>query len=360
MDLYINLQLFADEKTEKPTPKKKREAREKGQVAQSREINSAFVLIGCFLVMYLYSSYMMDQFKINARYMLTMDVVDGLYTAEGIRQLFISSVITVARVAGPVAGTALGIGLIASYAQVGFLFTTKPLTFKPDKLNPIEGLKRIFSRRSLAQLMKSLLRITIIGYISYRYLISQYSGIPRLLNMEIEEITRFIGITTINIGFRAGAVLLVLAVIDFFFEKYEFQRNIMMTKQELKEEYKQTEGNPQIKARIREKQRQISMRRMMAEVPKADVVITNPTHFAVALKYDAEIADAPHVVAKGQDLIALKIKEIARENNVEVVENPPLARNIYQETDIGDVIPSDLYQAVAEVIAFVYSLKNNR
>ncbi len=358
MDLYINLQLFAEEKTEKPTPKKKREARQKGQVAQSREINSAFVLIGCFLVLYLLSSYMMEQLENTARYTLSLNVKEGLYTVEGVRELFAGSVITAAKVAGPVAGVALIIGLMASYAQVGFLFTTKPLEFKPDRLNPVEGLKKIFSRRSLAQLLKSLLKVFIIGFISYKYLIAQYSSIPRLLDMEVEEITRFIGMTTVNIGFRAGIVLLMLAVFDLAYQRYEFQRSIMMTKQELREEYKQTEGNPQTRSRIREKQRQISMRRMMAEVPKADVVITNPTHFAVALKYDSDVADAPYVLAKGQDLVALKIKEIARKHDVEVVENPPLARSICEAVDIGEAIPSELYQAVAEILAFVYSLKN--
>ena len=194
----------------------------------------------------------------------------------------------------------------------------------------------------------------------YRYLISQYRNIPHLLDMEVEEIARFIGGITVRVGFMAGAVLLVLAVFDYFYQRHEHQKSLMMTKQELKEEYKQTEGNPQIRSRIREKQRQISMRRMMAEVPKADVVITNPTHFAIALKYDVKVADAPYVLAKGKDLIAIKIKEVARENDIEIVENPLLARNIYQTTEIGSVIPADLYQAVAEVIAFVYSIRNNR
>jgi len=363
MDIYINLQLFAEvssgEKTEKATPKKRREAREKGQVAQSKEINSAFVLLGCFLALYIFSSYMFEQIRINALHVLTMNSGDGLYTIEGVKQLFIMSVITTARVVGPVAGMALGIGLFISFAQVGFMFTTKSIEFKPSRLNPVEGLKRILSRRSLAQLLKSLFKVFVIGYLTYKYLLSQYSSIPSLLDMEIEEIVRFIGKTTLSVGFRAGVVLLMMAVFDVFYQKYEFEKNIMMTKQEIKEEYKQTEGNPQIKSRIKEKQRQISTRRMMAEVPKADVIITNPIHFAIALKYDVQVADAPFVVAKGKDLIALKIKEIARENDVQVVENPPLARSIYQNTEIGSVIPADLFQAVAEVLAFVYSIKNN-
>jgi flagellar biosynthetic protein FlhB len=163
----------------------------------------------------------------------------------------------------------------------------------------------------------------------------------------------------VSVGLRAGIVLLALAVLDYFYQRYEFGKSIMMTKQEVKEEYKQVEGNPQIKSKIREKQRQVSMRRMMAEVPKADVVITNPTHIAVALKYEPDVAEAPYVLAKGKDLIAARIKEIALENSIQIVENVDLARSLYETTDIGDAIPPELYQAVAEVLAFVYSLNKN-
>lgn len=359
MEFYINLQLFAEEKTDKATPKKKKDVREKGQVAQSKEINSALVLIGCFSVLYLFSAFMFEEMRDNAQYVFTLKVSDELFSVEGVRLIFIRGVTTFLKTVAPIAGTALGIGLLASYAQVGFLFTTAPLQPRLDKLNPVEGLKRIFSRKSLFQLVKSLIKVIIVSLLTYRYLVSKYNEIPRLLDMETEEIMRFIGETAVNVGLRAGLVLLALAILDYFYQRYEFSRSIMMTKQELKEEYKQVEGNPQIKSKIKERQRQMSMRRMMSEVPKADVVITNPTHLAVALKYDPDVAQAPYVLAKGKDLMAQRIKEIAADNDIQVVENVILARSLYHNTDIGEVIPSDLYQVVAEVLAFVYSLNKN-
>ncbi|MBA1333871.1 MAG: Flagellar biosynthesis protein FlhB [Firmicutes bacterium] len=359
MEFYINLQLFAEEKTDKATPKKKKDVREKGHVAQSKEINSALVLIGCFSVLYLFSAFIFGEMRDSARYVFTLKVSDEMFSVEGVKLIFLRGATTFLKTVAPIAGTALGIGLLASYAQVGFLFTTKTLQPKLDKLNPVEGFKRIFSRKSLFQLVKSLIKVAVVSLLTYRYLVSKYNEIPRLLDMETEEITRFIGGTTVNVGLRAGFILLALAILDYFYQRYEFSRSIMMTKQELKEEYKQVEGNPQIKSKIKERQRQMSMRRMMSEVPKADVVITNPTHLAVALKYDPDVAQAPYVLAKGKDLIAQRIKEIAVDNNIQVVENVILARSLYQNTDIGEVIPSDLYQAVAEVLAFVYSLNKN-
>lgn len=357
--IEIELQLFAQEKTEKATPKKRREARQKGQVAHSREVNSALVLIGSMFALYLFAGYLLQQIKVNMQYFLSVSPDDSQFTIYGAYQMIVLIFLKTGAIVAPVAGVALVTGLLSSYAQIGFLFTAKPLEPKLDRLNPVEGLKRILSRRSLAQLLKSLLKLAIIVYTAYKYLQSKYSEIPRLLDMDVMEIIKFTGLTAINIGLRIGAILLIIAALDYLYQRYEFNRSLMMTKQELREEYKQTEGNPQIKSKVRERQRQISMRRMMAEVPKADVVITNPTHFAVALKYDPEVADAPCVVAKGKDLIAYKIKEIALENDVHVVENPPLARSLYQTTDLGRVIPPELYQAVAEVLAFVFSLKNN-
>lgn len=357
--IEIELQLFAQEKTEKATPKKRREARQKGQVAHSREVNSALVLIGSMFALYLFAGYLLQQIKGNMQYFLSVSPDDSQFTIHGAYQMIVLIFLKTGAIVAPVAGVALVTGLLSSYAQIGFLFTAKPLEPKLDRLNPVEGLKRILSRRSLAQLLKSLLKLAIIVYTAYKYLQSKYSEIPRLLDMDVMEIIKFTGLTAINIGLRIGAILLIIAALDYLYQRYEFNRSLMMTKQELREEYKQTEGNPQIKSKVRERQRQISMRRMMAEVPKADVVITNPTHFAVALKYDPEVADAPYVVAKGKDLIAYKIKEIALENDVHVVENPPLARSLYQTTDLGRVIPPELYQAVAEVLAFVFSLKNN-
>jgi flagellar biosynthetic protein FlhB len=359
MEDYFDLQLFAQEKTEKATPKKRRDVREKGNIPQSRELNSALALIGCFAVLYIFASFIVNTLREHVQYMLTISVNDGLFSVEGIQGLLISSVTGLIKASAPVAGAALCLGIIASYVQVGFVFTTKPLMPNFNRLNPVEGFKRIFSRRTLVQLLKSLIKIGAVGYLTYRYLIARYPETPKMLDMEPENIMGMIGVTVIRVGILAGAVLLALAIMDLYYQRYEHEKSIMMTKQEIKEEYKQIEGNPQIKSKIKETQRLISMRRMMSEVPKADVVITNPTHLAVALKYQPDYAKAPYVVAKGKDLIALKIKEIATENEIQLVENVGLARSLFETTDIGDVIPPELYQAVAEVLAFVYSIGNN-
>lgn len=352
----IDLQLFSQEKTEKATPKKRKDVREKGNIPQSRELNSALTLIGCFAVLYMSGRYITDTIKNHAIYILTMPVKDGLFSARGIQRLMTVSTVELLKASAPVAAAALCIGVMANYLQVGFVFTTKPLVPNLNRLNPVEGFKRIFSRRTLAQLLKSLLKVGIVGYLTYSYLIAKYPETPKMLDMEPDAIMGMIGMTAIRVGILAGAALLALAVFDYYYQRFEHEKSIMMTKQEIKEEYKQVEGNPQVKSKIKERQRMMSMRRMMAEVPKADVVITNPNHVAVALKYDLEVAKAPYVVAKGKDLIAIKIKEIARENQIQLVENVGLARSLYQTTDLGEVIPPELYQAVAEVLAFVYSM----
>jgi len=358
--IFINIQLFAsDEKTEKPTPRRRRESREKGQVFHSREINSAILLVLAFYTLKRSGSYIYENIavyfkKVYTEYLIMDDLLEGANLWNFITEAFMILAKTVA----PILGVVLATGLIISYAQVGFLFTVKTLQPSFNKLNPINGFKRLFSLHAVMELFKSIAKICIVGYVAYTYIKEEIDKIVLLLDMDIFEITAYISNLLINIAIRMGTVLIVLGAVDYFFQWRQHEKRLMMTKEEVKEEFKQTEGNPQIKSRIRQKQRQISMRRMMAEIPKADVVITNPTHYAVALKYDISIASAPVVVAKGQDYIALRIKEIARENNVEIVENKPLARSLYDSTDIGETIPPELFQAVAEVLAFVYNLKN--
>jgi len=261
-------------------------------------------------------------------------------------------------IVAPIALTNLIVGVLASYFQVGVLFTTKPLAIDIKKLNPIEGFKKMFSMKSVVELLKALIRIIILGYISYAYVKGQIVIILETIGMDISTILRTILDMSVGIGIRAGILLVVLAVLDYFYQKYEYNKNLKMSKQETKEEYKQTEGNPQIKSKIKEKQRQMSMQRMMQDVPKADVIITNPTHFAIGIKYNSKEFDAPRVIAKGQDLIAQNIKKIAQENNVPIVENKPLARTLYDSVEIGQFVPPELYQAVAEVLAYVYRINN--
>ena len=357
--LKINLQLFAgEEKTEKATPKKRKEAREKGQILQSKEVNSAVILITSFLALKVFGGFMLEKLIYFSSSTFSLYAIEpDLFTNKGINLLMLKIISLTAIIVGPITGIVLLSGLVINYIQVGFLFTNKTLGFKLNRINPIEGFKRIVSKRALVELLKSFLKIFVIGYVIYSYAIKQLDNIFNLIDMSIGNIVKFIGDTTVTIGLRAGGVLIVLAIIDYSYQWWEHEKNLKMSKQEIKEEYKQTEGNPQIKSKIKEKQRQMAMRRMMQDVPKADVIITNPTHYAIALKYDKDRFAAPYIIAKGKDLIAQNIKKIAIENNVPIVENKPLAQTLYSSVEIGDIIPEELYQAVAEILAYVYSLK---
>lgn len=359
----VNLQLFADsgEKTEKATPRKRRKAREEGQVLQSKEITSALVLLCMFVALRVFGSYMYEGIlEIFNVFFTRWQEVEEIYSVKGMVRIYSQVGIAFLKIIIPVLAVALITGLLAGYSQVGFLFTTKTLQIKLNRLNPLSGLKRIFSVRSLTELIKAVFKITVVGLIGFSYLKSEVRNILKAMDMDVVGIATYIGVTATNVAIRMCIALLALGVLDYGYQWWEYEKNLRMTKQELKEEYKQTEGNPEIKSKIKQKQRQISLRRMMQSVPEADVVITNPTHYAVAIKYDIKISDAPVVLAKGQDYMALRIKEKARENGIEIVENKSLARTLYSTVEIGEKIPPDLYQAVAEVLAFVYGLKNSK
>lgn len=358
-EFIIDLQLFSEERTEAATPKRKREAREKGQVAKSKEIVTAAVLLAGFLAMRIFASSIYSNLSELIEYFFNFPInTEAAITTGDITKVYLYALWVFAKVTAPLLLIAGLVSFAVNYIQVGYLFTLKPLVPKFNKLNPIEGFKNIFSKNAFVELIKSIFKIGIIGYIIYSYLQKNFVIIPQLLSMDMWSTAVFIGNTIVNTGIRVAVVLLVMSLFDYGFQYWQFEKKLKMTKQEIKEEYKMTEGNPQIKSKIREKQRQMSLKRMMTEVPKADVVITNPTHFAIAIKYDATKAEAPMVLAKGKDLIAQKIKEIAKENRVPTVENKPLAQALYKSVDIGDMVPADLYKAVAEVLAFVYSLKN--
>jgi len=357
----IDLQLFADsgDKTEKATPKKRKKAREEGQVLQSKEMNSAIVLLCLFITIRIAGSYMYEQLIVYFRRVFNdyPNVLD-LYTIDGIRKLCFEIIIKFLKIVAPVFVVALFTGIASGYAQVGFLFTTKTLAVKLNRINPLSGLKKIFSLRSITELVKSILKIVIIGFIGYSYLRGEAQNILSTMDMDVSSIAVYIGITSMNVAIRMCIAMLIIGILDYIYQWWEYEKNLKMSKQEVKEEHKEVEGNPEIKGKIRQKQRQMALGRMLQDVPKADVVITNPTHFAVAVKYDPKVSDAPLVVAKGQDYIALRIKEIAKDNKVEIVENKQLARTLYSAVEVGDKIPPDLFQAVAEVLAFVYGIKN--
>lgn len=360
--LSYNLQFFADKdgKTEKATPRKREKAREEGQVTKSMEVNTAFLLIFMFIGIKLFASFIYERITsiFDKTYILFPqldDIFTDTYVLKFVPYMFIQTIIIIA----PLFAIAMSIGLITNFIQVGWHPTLKPLKPKFGRLNPITGFSRLFSKQALVELLKSLGKVAIISIIIYSSIVDEIENVLLLLDMELMQFIQFIGNIAINVGIKVGLFFLFVAVADYFFQRYEHEQNLKMTKEEVKEEYKMTEGNPQIKSKIKQKMREVSMRRMMNDIPKADVVITNPTHYAVVIQYDSNISSAPVVIAKGVDYLAMRIKSIAGENHIEIVENKPLARALYQTVDIGEEIPPELYQAVAEVLAFVYSLKNS-
>ncbi|KJS87503.1 MAG: flagellar biosynthesis protein FlhB [Peptococcaceae bacterium BICA1-8] len=353
---YLNLQLFAGEKTEKATPKKRQEARKKGQVLKSTEINSAIILFAAFLLLRLILPTMLEEVQVYI-YNLWSQMVIGSINIETVAPLLNSLVVLFFKLILPLLVLVMLVGIIANLVQVGFLFTTEPLQIKLSRINPLEGFKRIFSKKALAELFKSIGKIGLISYITYSSIKNHVDSFPYLMDMEIIAIIKFLGQILFTILWKVILLLTFLAILDYLYQKYEYETNLKMSKQEIKDEYKNIEGDPQVKAKIKEKQRQMAMSRMMQEVPYADVIITNPTHFAVALKYETQTMDAPMVVAKGQDLVALRIKELAHKNGVVTVENKPLAQVLFYNVDINEQVPEDMFQTVAEILAFVYRLK---
>lgn len=353
---FFDLQLFAGEKTEEATPKRKSEARQKGQVAKSSEFNSAFILLLAFFSLKILAPAMYDESLKLMEHFFTM-TPQADFTIITAEDLFIDFSLAFLKLVLPFMLVVITVSIVVNFLQVGFLFTLEPL--KPDfsKINPINGFSRLFSLRSLVELAKSIVKIAVVSYFVYGFIMEKTSTIPEFMVMDIKDVLPQLGDLVLSLVFQILAVLLVLGILDYYYQWWQNQDSLKMSKDEVKEEFKQAEGNPEIKSKIKEKQRALAMQRMMQAVPSASVVVTNPTHFAVALKYESSLA-APLVIAKGQDLVALKIKEIAKENSVVIVENKPLARTLYASVEIGDFVPEELYQAVAEVLAYVYQLKN--
>ncbi|MEH7882757.1 flagellar biosynthesis protein FlhB [Bacillus sp. JJ1609] len=355
--LTLDLQFFAGEKTEKATPKKKQDARKKGQVAKSQDVNTAVVLLAVFLFLMFFGKTMTERMIGVLRHSLQNYMLMDL-TEKNIESILFEILAELAIFLGPVMMVALVAGVAANYAQVGFMFSTEAIQMKLEKINPISGFKRIFSMRAIVELIKSILKISFIGLIAFSVLWSRMDEVLLLSSKSMATALGTIAGLTLQMGLFASGALLFLSLMDYLYQKYDFEKSIRMSKQDLKDEYKNIEGDPLIKSKIKQRQREMAMRRMMQEVPKADVVITNPTHFAIALKYDDQKSDAPIVVAKGVDFVAQKIKLIAKENEIVTVENRPLARALYSQTEIGDAIPEEFFKAVAEILAFVYQAKN--
>ncbi|RUS46501.1 flagellar biosynthesis protein FlhB [Cohnella sp. AR92] len=357
--LPMNLQLFAGEKTEKATPKKREDARKKGQVAHSQEIGSSLQLIVSVSILMVLGSFFWDRilamFSDTLLHRLPMDVTKG-----NVMDMFKRYALQMLLFLSPIFIGAIIVALASSYFQVGWLFTLEPMKFKLTSLNPISGFKRIFSSRALVELGKSILKLLAISIIVYLVLWSERDSVMALAHVPIIDIFAYAGSLVTRLGLMVAVLLFILAIGDFYYQKYSYEKSLKMSKQDIKDEYKNAEGDPKIKGKIRERQRRMAIMRMMQEVPNADVIITNPTHFAVAIKYDSTNMDAPKVIAKGQDYLALRIREIAKANEVIIMENKPLARALYERTEVGETIPADLFQAVAEILAYIYRLKGKR
>ena len=366
MSLEFNLQFFAEgeggEKTEPASEKKLDDARKEGQVAKSKEVASGLGLLALFLMLKIWIGNMGTQFieLFGGTYNRIPEIaglVGGTTPDRAMSNLISFGILRTIIISVPVFIVAVVIAFLSDYIQVQWKPTAKPLKPKFSKLNPINGIKRIFSVNTLFELIKSIAKVALIGFVAYKYLVDRQNDLLLLYDLSLIQAVQLIGETVIDLGIRISAIYMIIVAADFVYQKVKFAKDMRMTKQEVKEEFKNQEGNPEIKGRIRQKMREASQRRMMQELPKADVVITNPTHYAVAIQYDADVAEAPVVIAKGADYLAQKIKEVARENSIEIVENKPLARMLYANVDIGNEVPPELYSAVAEVLAYVYHMQ---
>lgn len=346
----------AEERTEQATTQRREDFRKAGQVAQSREIGTILILLSVTLVFYFLSRNILLQISgmLNSsftEYLLRAarehDLLAGLkaLTAQGFLVLL------------PVFLVVVVIGIFSSVAQIGFLSAWENIEPNLERINPISNLGRLFNLRSLMEGLKSLAKIIIVGAVAFLVLKKELKLAPQLVQMAVPQILTYIGFAVFKLIGGICALLGLLAIVDYFFQRWDLEKRMRMTKQEVKQEVKQREGDPLIKSRIRRIQRELAQKRMMEKVPKADVIVTNPTHIAVALQYDRSAMAAPVMVAKGADLIAEKIKEIARKHQIPIIENKPLARTIFKTLKIGQAIPRSLYNAVAEVLAYVYKVK---
>ncbi len=344
------------ERTEKATPKRIRDAREKGQVVSSREVPSACVLLGAMGAMFFAGAWMTE--KIQEVMRIFWGNSGQLHLSpESMQNVLLNLSADFFLILLPVFFAVLVTGVAANVIQVGFTLSPEVLIPKLSKINPLNGIKRLLSIRSLADVVKALFKIGCLGGLGYAALRDQIGHIPELIQLQLPDILNYIWRISFRICLYTVLAMIFLAVADYVFQKWQFEKDQRMTKQETKEEMKQSEGDPKIKSRIRAIQMEMSRKRMMAAIPGAAVVITNPTHLAVALKYETGEMVAPRVVAKGQGFIALRIREIAAENHVPIVENKPLAQTLYKAVEIGKDIPVELYRAVAEILAFVYRMK---
>ena len=344
------------EKTEKATPKRREESRKKGQVAMSKEVPSVAILLFS-LGAFFFSGYWM--FANITDFMKTIldNVGTTTFNSSSIYRVMIESAGHFFLLLSPLMISVLIAGIAGNILQTGFLFSTQAVSPKFSKLNPVKGIKKIISLKALVELIKSLLKISTVGFIAFIMVKKEISTIPLLIQMSVVDILAFIGKVSFKICFYTCVALIILSILDYLFQRWQHEKDLMMTKQEIKEELKQKDGDPAVKSRIRKAQIDMAQSRMMDAVPQADVIITNPTRLAIALKFVPDEMAAPKVIAKGAGYIAEKIRNVARENNIPIVEEKPLARILYKTIKIDEFISPDLYKAVAEILAYVYKLR---
>lgn len=347
------------QKTEKATPKRRRDERKKGNIFFSNDAVSVAVLVASLAVFALTAPSAADHIQQFFRLCITMaGPQESQEFSSGGGQLILEFLKTLAWSAGPLVGASVATGIAATLLQTKMLVAGEALRPKFSRINPLQGMKRLFSLRSVIEALKGFLKILVLLYLIYRFLKGVVDTFPNLLFTDLADAGSYLLSLGLKMSMEIAVAFAVLAAADFFYQWWDYERQIRMSKQELKEEYKQIEGDPQVKGKIKEAQRRMAQSRMMQKVPEADVVIRNPTHFAVALRYKPDKDSAPVVLAKGQDYMALRIVKIAEEAKVSVVENVPLARALYASTEVGREIPPELYNAVAEVLVYLYRLNN--
>jgi flagellar biosynthesis protein FlhB len=349
----------AGDKTEKATPKRLGEARKKGQVAKSQDLNSAIVLLASLAVLTAYGPHLVGQLKGSMSASLQLIATPQIVTSKGLGGVLTSTAETSAKAVAPIALTCLVAGVLANLAQVKWRPSTHAIKPQMSKLNPLNGLKQLLSVRSVFETGKSIVKLVVVALVAALSLMPKLSEIGAMVGTPPSQLLGTVAQMVLGIAWRAGGAYLLVAFVDYAWQKWRFQKDMKMTKEEVKEEFKQASQPQEVRGAIRRRQMQAARARMMSDVPEADVVVTNPTHFAVALKYDGNKV-APEVVAKGQDLIAFQIRRVAEQHGVPVVPDPPLARSLHSAVEVGQMIPEDFFQAVAQLLAFVYRVAGRK
>ena len=345
------------EKKHPATPRRKEEARKKGQVFKSQEVISALMLLGLVALLRFWIPAMFLRMQYLFPYVLG---ISSDWTERSVASLMLNVLWLGIQIMAPILGTGFLIAIISNYIQVGFLFTGESMKPQLSRLSMISGAKRLFGVKAWVELVKSLMKVLLIGYFLYASVRDRLHIYPALQQLNVGQAAVLLGEALMELAWNISLSFLGIAAFDYIYQRWEYEKNLRMSHEDLKQEYKQTEGNPELKSELKKRQRAMAMGRMMQDMKQADVVVTNPTHFAVALRYDPKVQNAPYVVAKGQDQVALRMRELAKEYDLVIMENKPLARALYAQVEIGQGIPADLYKAVAEVLAFVYRLKKKK